>query len=183
MHTYRVDLIGKRFGELEVIDFDSINKWRQTVWKCKCDCGKIVIKRSDSLRRKHCQTCGHSKNLFGSKSKGWKGFGEISGSHWISIVHGAKKRRLQFSMTIGDAWNLFEKQNRKCALSGVELKFATNKKSFDGTASLDRINSSKGYIIDNVQWIHRDINFMKQNFSEDRFLQHCLNIVRHRELV
>jgi len=41
------------------------------------------------------------------------------------------------------------------------------------TASLDRIDSSKGYIEENVHWVHKRINVMKGNMSEQEFLNFC----------
>jgi len=43
----------------------------------------------------------------------------------------------------------------------------------ENTASLDRIDSSKGYVKDNVQWVHKDINRMKWNFPQDKFVKLC----------
>ena len=42
-----------------------------------------------------------------------------------------------------------------------------------GNASLDRIDSSKGYVKDNIQWVHKDVQIMKNKFSEDYFKQIC----------
>ena len=41
------------------------------------------------------------------------------------------------------------------------------------TASVDRIDSSKGYIADNIQILHKDINVMKWDFTQDYFLHLC----------
>ncbi len=41
------------------------------------------------------------------------------------------------------------------------------------TASLDRIDSTKGYTLDNIQWIHKDLNKMKMNFANDYFIKTC----------
>lgn len=49
-----------------------------------------------------------------------------------------------------------------------------------GVASLDRIDSSQGYIKGNVQWVHKDINKMKFDLSQDRFLELCNIIVQNR---
>ena len=62
------------------------------------------------------------------------------------------------------------KQNKKCALSGIDLIFEANHGKIEGNISLDRIDSQKGYTINNVQWVHKDINFMKQDFAENYFL-------------
>jgi hypothetical protein len=76
------------------------------------------------------------------------------------------------SLTIEQAWELYQKQEGKCALSGLPIFFpATNKGEF--TASLDRIDSSKGYIEGNVQWVHKDINIMKNKFPQDYFIKIC----------
>lgn len=41
------------------------------------------------------------------------------------------------------------------------------------TASLDRIDSSKGYIEGNVQWVHKRINKMKLDDSDTEFIEWC----------
>ena len=47
------------------------------------------------------------------------------------------------------------------------------------TASLDRIDSKKGYIEGNIQWVHKDINRMKWAFNEDYFIKLCNNIYQY----
>ena len=50
------------------------------------------------------------------------------------------------------------------------------------TASIDRIDSNKGYIEDNVVWVHKDINIMKNKFSKEYFLMLCKKIVENHGL-
>lgn len=69
-------------------------------------------------------------------------------------------------------WRLFLKQERKCALTDLLLTFEKQKRG-EKTASLDRIDSSKGYVNGNVQWVHKDINWMKNRFSQERFIEMC----------
>lgn len=38
---------------------------------------------------------------------------------------------------------------------------------------LDRIDSSKGYIENNIQWIHKDLQFMKNTMSDNKFIKYC----------
>ena len=47
----------------------------------------------------------------------------------------------------------------------------------NGSASLDRIDSKKGYTEENVQWIHKDVNSMKMDYNEDYFIKMCQLIV------
>jgi hypothetical protein len=48
-------------------------------------------------------------------------------------------------LSIEDTWELFTKQECRCALSGLPLYFPSKRNKTDGNASLDRIDSSKGY--------------------------------------
>ncbi len=48
------------------------------------------------------------------------------------------------------------------------------------TASLDRINSKKGYVKGNIQWVHKNVNFMKSSFSTTVFLNLVAKIYNHR---
>jgi hypothetical protein len=110
------------------------------------------------------------------------GYQEITGSYWYSVKHAAKVRNLEFNISIEDVWNLFIKQNKLCALSGLPIYFAFyNEDQNTQTTSLDRIDSTKGYVLNNVQWVHKDINRMKHNFNEDYFINMCISIARYKE--
>lgn len=54
------DLTGMRFGKLLVIGIEEskTDKWHSTFWKCKCECGKIVIARGNNLRQGYKNSCG-----------------------------------------------------------------------------------------------------------------------------
>jgi hypothetical protein len=44
------------------------------------------------------------------------------------------------------------------------------------TASLDRIDSSIGYVEGNVQWIYKPLNTMKGTLSNQEFIQLCKEV-------
>lgn len=54
----RIDLTGKKFGRLTVIEFCGVNKWKYALWKCKCDCGKEIVVDGKSLRTGNTKSCG-----------------------------------------------------------------------------------------------------------------------------
>lgn len=62
--------------------------------------------------------------------------------------------------------NCLLNQNRKCVFTGIELTFNLKTQ----TASLDRIDSSKDYVVGNVQWVHKTINNLKQDFSDEELI-------------
>lgn len=112
----------------------------------------------------------------------WKGFGEISQSQWGDIQKSAKDRKIEFNINIEYAWSIFLKQDRKCALSGIPLQFSYKSAKYynQQNASLDRIDSSKGYIEDNVQWVDKNINFMKRTMSDEEFIHICSLVYKYR---
>lgn len=174
----RTDLTGRKVGKLTVVEnLGVFNRKRR--WLCQCECGNTKEVDQGRLTYESVRSCGCIQHVEGEKHAQWRGHGEISGNRWDAIQ---RKRRhaedREFTITIEEAWNLFLKQDRKCALSGMELEFGkTNKDHF--TASLDRIDSSKGYTIDNVQWLHKHVNWMKNTFSQEYFVEMCNKISNH----
>ena len=117
----------------------------------------------------------------GKKSSSWRGYEEMSGSYWDSVKRGARDRNLSFTITKEYVWNLFLKQERKCAFSGRLLKFKYDKYNWkDQTASLDRIDSNKGYEVGNVQWVHKHVNIMKNKLSDEEFIALCHEIAKFK---
>lgn len=160
------DLVGQKFGKLLVTSRNGRNV------TCLCDCGNVFEKNVYDLKRPGIRMCATCRSEFISKTN-WKGYEEISGDIWWRLESGAKRRNLRFEVSIQDIWDLYLKQNRRCALSGVDIHFARARNKEEITASLDRIDSSKGYINGNIQWIHKDLNKMKLDFSEEEFIRWC----------
>lgn len=119
------------------------------------------------------------KSHHGNKSTKWTGYEEISGHHWMTIKKGARSRKLIFDIDIEYAWSIFISQKRRCSITGLNLYFAKNDKDYETgewNASLDRIDSSIGYINDNIQWVHKQINQMKWAYSQEYFINTMSNI-------
>jgi hypothetical protein len=70
---------------------------------------------------------------------------------------------------------LWEKQKGLCYYSNVPLTLLV-KKWTDANASLDRIDNTLGYIKDNIAWVHKDVNKLKTDFTEERFLELCRQV-------
>lgn len=113
------------------------------------------------------------------------GYESISGTIWAAIKANAQTRKIPFLINIKYAWNLFLKQEKRCALSGLELEFGHSYGSKylrkNTTASLDRIDSKLGYIEGNVQWVHKEINLMKGKLPQERFIALCKLVSERKE--
>lgn len=98
--------------------------------------------------------------------------------YFSSCKAGAISRGFEFCITIEDMWNKFLEQDKKCALTGLPLNMERNYKMWKKdkevmTASLDRIDSTKGYTLDNIQWVHKHINVMKMDLDQEYFIKLC----------
>lgn len=171
----RPSLVGQRFGMLVVISKLAITKNKNNVWLCQCDCGKESRVLTANLTNGCSRSCGCVRRRKGSDSPCWKGCGELNGRYWSIVQANAKKRGLEFSdnLSVEYAWKLFENQNGKCALTGWPISFSNDNSQ---TASLDRIDSNIGYTPGNIQWVHKDVNQAKFDFSQERFLEICLAV-------
>lgn len=173
-------IIGQKFNRLTVLkETDKRTKQRTKIFLCRCECGNLKEVAREKLRH-GTKSCGCLKleNLakkYGKEHRNWSGEGEVSKSFFTRIKNSASQKSYEFSLTIHDLWDLFLKQNRKCALTGQSIELPINirklrDKSDQRLASLDRIDNDKGYTIENVRWICKRINYMKHTLSDSDFL-------------
>lgn len=182
------NVIGKIFGNWLVLEKLDKRKDGRIHYKCQCQCINKTIQEiyGSELVNGLMNMCRFCRRRSVSK-KLWKGRGEISGHQWNAIVNGARHRNkeLEFDITIEYIWDLFLKQNRKCAISGMSLNFKELYADFVKgnfkkiTASLDRIDSDKGYVKGNVQWVHKHIQKMKWDHDQNYFIELCSIVAKH----
>ena len=98
------------------------------------------------------------------------------------IYRNAQSRSKDFDITLQDLKDIWELQNGICPYSKIPLVLPEDSKKTikDPTirASLDRIDSSKGYIKGNIQFVSTTINYMKNNLSHEEtinFIQLLIN--------
>ena len=176
-NTYK-ELIGKQFGILTVLEILKKKKSKRKWLLCVCECGNNKEIRADSIHK--CYSCGcKSKgkpSMYGCNNPAWTGIEEIHGSYISDIKRNAKRRNREYELSKEYLWELFIKQNRKCALTGEELFFTKKHRDINFNASLDRIDSSKDYIEGNVQWVTKEVNMLKGSMDNDRFIEICQQI-------
>jgi hypothetical protein len=117
--------------------------------------------------------CGDIQNL-----KGFKRTGDLYTKfryHYRNIL----KRNHEVGVTVDDLKEQWENQDGVCKFSGVKLVLSTYTKINKNpiyAASLDRIDSNKGYIKGNIRWVSRAINWMKNDMSDD-MVDQLINII------
>lgn len=169
------DLTGRLVGWLKVHpEFKVAGINNTQYWKCRCLCRQTCWVSRVDLQLKLKTHCG-CKN---TRKTGMKaGAKNVGAWYWNTARSGALSRGLCFKVSLEEIDALFDAQGRKCALTGVLLSppLSSERKH---TASLDRINSEKGYTIDNVQWVHKEINISKWDLPQEKFQCNCWLVAR-----
>lgn len=155
--------IGDRYGSWTIKEV-YIERGDITRCLCICKCGIEKMKPLRELTFKG-ETCCR-------KCTRWEGFGEIPKTVWSAFQKSAKTRSLDWNISIEYGWELFLKQERKCALSDLPIQFTKDPhdKMNMQTASIDRIDNKKPYEEGNVQWVHKKMNFMKHVNDQEEFI-------------
>jgi hypothetical protein len=182
--TYYADkhFIGEQINNLQIIDklYKVIrrNKYGEPTqydwnYKCKCECGKIVEKTRNYFSYVTHASCGCWSTA--------KCCQDVPLSYIKSIQKGALERGYEYNVSDEYLAGLYIKQNKRCALTGFRIPFFCDcrNKNKETLASLDRINSDKGYVEGNVQWVHKNYNMLKNNWDNVEFIDMCKKVAEY----
>jgi hypothetical protein len=153
------------------------NRW----YKPCFECGEIqsYLRKNyaeESLKlNKLCKKCSNRKTE--NSHRGW--YKGIRISWFNKYKTSAELRRIEFNIDIDYIANLMEKQNFKCALTGIDIIFPEIGRAEKTDASIDRIDNSKGYIDGNVQIVIKKVNMMKQQYSQEEFIKICKLVAKN----
>ena len=153
------------------------------------DCTKCGANRNDKefiIRKNLCRDCAAEQskkyrieNPQKNAEKHRKYF-QANFKNWlrvvlISIRASSKRKKLEFTIDLNNVLHVFQKQNKLCALTGIPLTHITKDLR---SASIDRIDSNKGYIIGNVQIVCKAINLAKNTHSNQEMIDFINEIKR-----
>lgn len=171
---YFIPKKGQKFNRLKFISEDK-TFYNKKYWICECECGKIKSYDYYFILKGTVKSCGcyHKDNV---KNYNWTGYKCIPGGYWNSLLKSSQDRNINFDITIKYAYYIYKKQHMKCKLSNLPIEFHTTNKNENFQASLDRIDNNKGYIKGNIQWVVKEINYMKNKIIEKNFIEFCKKI-------
>lgn len=101
-------------------------------------------------------------------------------------IRNAKRRGKDCDLTLEYLKALWESQEGRCPYTGWQLKnmpsltFTKQLPLTPDRASLDRIDSSKGYVVGNVQFVSYMAQCCKNQFSGDDLVGFCQAVVTHK---
>jgi hypothetical protein len=181
------DLSRKRFGKLIVIKRveNSTNiKNKHARWLCKCDCGTEKIINGSSLMKKNgTKSCGCCVS---EKMKGINVNRRITPFLRLYKLYkrSATNNNHSFELTENDARILFEGSCYYCGVKPFQkakLRNNEDEKEMYIYNGIDRVNSSKGYIMGNVVSCCTQCNRGKMQESINDFLNWIKLVHEHQE--
>lgn len=143
-------------------------------------CGTLFIPRTGS--QKWCSNeCKTKNNQLNGSMSSESQYTRISGNwkRYFSRLLGRSSRKN--SITTDELLALLDKQNFKCALSGIDLTCTLEKgKRFKTNASIDRINAGKEYTIDNIQLVCSALNSWRSDTDLKEFIWFCEKVTEYQ---
>jgi hypothetical protein len=189
------EIVGKKFQYLTVLE-----KLPNGKVMCDCDCGTVRSFNLRDVKRGKTKGCGCRRNtpelrvLARQRALKLQNDGILNrGGDYQSnkdrefkyllrkIKHGFNKRK-PCSISIDDLKDVWTRQNGKCVYTNIELALPVsssnpNPKISYLMASVDRIDSSKPYCKDNIQFVSRNINYAKNNLSHQQMVD-FINMIK-----
>lgn len=140
-----LDLKGKKINELTVLECCGRDKHSHRLWRCKCNCGRIMIVRESILKKGNvhgCKSCSHKntnqKHAL-SKSRIYHIWASMRGR--CCNQESYKRKNILVCNEWADTENGFENFYKWALLNG-----------YKDTLTLDRIDNEKGYTPDNCRF-------------------------------
>lgn len=166
--------IGDKFKGWTIISGPRIYHNTQQ-WLAQCECGNTRWFQSSELLNENkcfkCRNCMITTRIATFISN--KGaVGELTIGKYNKLKKSAESRNISFTVTVEFLWNLYIKQNGICAITGDEIQSIKK-------ASLDRIDSKKGYEEGNVQWVTYQANVSKHIMSMNQLYEFCKKVLNH----
>lgn len=109
------DLTGKKFNRLTVLCLGERNSCNQLQWKCKCECGNIILATTTYLKTGHTKSCGCYNKESASKRLKDKKFIEARNNYRknnflkdgtsLALIQSSKTRKNNSSGVTGVYWD------------------------------------------------------------------------------
>lgn len=158
------NIIGETYNQLTVIEDLGIKKANSSslrMIKCNCTCGNVTTTNYKDIKSGHTKSCGCLHKPFNRSDE------DSEFRYYLKMIKGRNK---SYNVSIDDLRKQWAIQHGKCVYTNIPLILAThteyNHPKFM-QASIDRIDSKKGYEVGNIQFVSAACNFAKNSMSHD----------------
>lgn len=161
------------FKVLSIDQEETAKNSRHTKYFVQCKkCGKIFSRRASVIRQSlNSIVCSNCRKLRNNKP-----LNVIKYKEYCYYRSGAKHRNLEWNLTEEQFANLINKNCFYCGELPSKRQSVSYKTDYELVNGIDRIDSTKGYTIDNCVPCCSKCNLMKNNLKKEDFLQHISKI-------
>lgn len=167
-----VDVTGQKYGRLTALKcLGRQNK--RTYWLFKCECGKEHKARLDAVKQGKIKSCGCATSELVGKAVRKRNLLPPGESAFTFLYHDLKNS----ARARGIPWHLTKEQVRKlvtapCYYCGIEFSREYYRKGTNGAFrcnGIDRVDSTKGYVLENCVPCCKRCNLAKHDMTIDEF--------------
>lgn len=156
------------------------------LWECLCDCGnKFDARENVLINRCGCHSCTNKKTSTETALKKKEGiihYG-LKNRLYKDYRAGASKRNFEFNLTLEEFVHLMEQNCVYCGakpeLHEYELQYMQKTQEPWKHNGIDRVDSSKGYDIDNVVPCCSKCNYAKHEMTKEEFKEWITRAYKH----
>lgn len=163
-----IDMVGQKFARLTVIERAANKDYSGAQWLCRCVCGNMVVVGRDNLKSGRTKSCGcYKKEIM---RKGLAPGEAACNRTLLTYKYWAKKKDRDFTLTKQEFRNLTKGNCHYCGLQPQQISTSTDDTGNYIYNGIDRLDSSKGYTIENCVPCCKHCNRAKWDRTEEEFL-------------
>ena len=127
---------------------------------------------------KRCRECKNKQNKEArSHYNSDKALHRILQDRWFDAKYRAEQKGIPFTITKEDLQYLWNQQKGLCAISKIPMTYTLDQGRVYTNISIDQIEPSKGYTIDNIQLVCMGVNQIKSDLDMETVLFLCKSIL------
>lgn len=149
-------MIGKRFGELTVVEECGRAKDRHILYKCVCTCGKTTVLPGSRLRDGRARSCGCLQRI------------KHGGAHdrlytiWRSMLSRCHKMKGYENVSVCDEWKDYRAFKAWAYVNGYD------ENAPQWQCTIDRIDVTGNYEPNNCRWVNESVQMFNRRKAKSR---------------